>query len=325
MSADRDPVEGDPALGDPVIIARELTRHYGDLVAVDRASFEVHCGEVLGILGPNGAGKTTTVEMLEGLVEPTHGTASVVGFEVTEQPNEVKARIGVQLQASSYHQFLTLRELLELFGSFYPQHAEPEELLDRVGLLDRADSRMDQLSGGLRQRFSLVAAIVNQPELVFFDEPTAGLDPDARRDLWGIVEDIRSRGATVVLTTHYMEEAERLCDRIAFLNEGRIVALDTPRALVRRLASPYLVRVTASAPLPESATEGIGAGEIELVERRDDEDGHHLAIRVSDAPAAAAAITEAARAADARVLDLTIEAATLDDVFVAVTGRGLAD
>ena len=305
---------------DAVIVARELTRRYGDIVAVDRASFEVYRGEVFGILGPNGAGKTTTVEMLEGLVEPTSGTASVVGFEVTEYPDEVKTRIGVQLQASSYHQFLTLRELLELFGSFYPQCAEPEELLDRVGLLDWADARMDQLSGGLRQRFSLVAAIVNRPELVFFDEPTAGLDPDARRDLWEIVEDIRAQGATVVLTTHYMDEAERLCDRIAFLNEGRIEALDAPGALVRRLHSPYLVRALAAAPLPE-----LEFHEAEVLTDAPEAGGHRIVWRVSDAPAAAAAITSAAAGAGVELIDLTIAAATLDDVFVAITGRGLAD
>ena len=302
----------------PVIVARELTRHYDDLVAVDHVSFEVQRGEVLGILGPNGAGKTTTVEMLEGLVEPTSGTASVVGFEVTEQPVEVKTRIGVQLQASSYHQFLTLRELLELFGSFYPRQADPAELLARVGLLDRADARIDQLSGGMKQRFSLVAAIVNEPELVFFDEPTAGLDPDARRDLWDIVEDIRAQGATVVLTTHYMDEAERLRDRIAFMNDGRIAALDTPDALVRQLQAPYLVRALASGPLPD-------LGDLEVVSNETGAEGQRLTLRVSDAPAAAAALNSAAQAAGVDLLDLTIEAATLDDVFVAVTGRGLAD
>lgn len=304
----------------PVIVARELTRRYGDILAVDRASFEVQRGEVLGILGPNGAGKTTTVEMLEGLVEPTSGSASVVGFEVTEQPVEVKTRIGVQLQASSYHQYLTLRELLELFGSFYPRRADPDALLDRVGLLDRADSRMNQLSGGLRQRFSLVAAIVNEPELVFFDEPTAGLDPDARRDLWEIVEDIRAHGATVVLTTHYMDEAERLCDRIAFLNDGRIAALDTPEALVRQLHAPYLVRLLLSGPLPDGALDAfdVRVNAPEGAARR-------LALRVSDAPAAVAALMRAAEGAGVEVLDLTIEAANLDDVFLALTGRGLTD
>ncbi len=315
MSAQPSPAQSADA---PVIVARELTRHYDDLIAVDHVSFEVQRGEVLGILGPNGAGKTTTVEMLEGLVEPTSGTASVVGFEVTEQPVEVKTRIGVQLQASSYHQFLTLRELLELFGSFYPRRADPAELLDRVGLLDRADARMAQLSGGMKQRFSLVAAIVNEPELVFFDEPTAGLDPDARRDLWDIVEDTRAQGATVVLTTHYMDEAERLCDRIAFMNEGRIAALDTPDALVRRLQAPYTVRALASAPLPD-------LDDLEVISNETGAEGQRLWLRVSDAPAAAAALNSAAQAAGVDLLDLTIEAATLDDVFVAVTGRGLAD
>jgi ABC-2 type transport system ATP-binding protein len=179
---------------------------------------------------------------------------------------------------------------------------------------------MNQLSGGLRQRFSLVAAIVNEPELVFFDEPTAGLDPDARRDLWEIVEDIRAQGATVVLTTHYMDEAERLCDRIAFLNDGRIAALDTPEALVRQLHAPYLVRVLTAGRLPLDPAPGI-----EVVTDEPDGDAHRLGLRVADAPAAVSMLTSIASSAGFELQDLTIEAATLDDVFLALTGRGLTD
>ena len=192
---------------EPVITARGLVKRYGALTALDGASFSVTGGEIFGILGPNGAGKTTLVEILEGLTPASAGTASVLGIEVTEHAQAVKAQIGVQLQAASYHQYLTLREILELFGSFYPRRADPIELLRRVRLEDRAESRMRTLSGGMKQRFSIVAALVNEPEVVFFDEPTAGLDPDARRDLWEIVRSVRASGATVVLTTHYMEEA----------------------------------------------------------------------------------------------------------------------
>ncbi len=303
----------------PVIEARGLVKRYEPLTALDDVSFEVQPGEIFGILGPNGAGKTTLVEILEGLTEPTAGSASVLGLSVTERPDAVKERIGVQLQASTYHQFLTLREILELFGSFYRRCAEPEELLRRVRLEDRADARIKQLSGGMQQRFSIVAALVNQPEIVFFDEPTAGLDPDARRDLWGLVRDVRAEGATVVLTTHYMEEAEALCDRVAFLNAGQVVALDTPGGLVRSLHAPYRVRFTTSGPLPLPLAID-GAAEVQQAETAE---GSETSLRTADAPGAVAALTALASGAGVHVVDLTVQPSTLEDVFLSVTGRGL--
>ena len=301
-----------------VIEARGLVKRYGTLTALDGVSFEVQQGEIFGILGPNGAGKTTLVEILEGLNEPTAGDASVLGIDVVRDPVAVKRRIGVQLQASSYHQFLTLREILELFGSFYPRRAEPLELLRRVRLEDRANSRIKTLSGGMQQRFSVVAALVNEPELVFFDEPTAGLDPDARRDLWRIVRDVRDSGTTVVLTTHYMEEAEELCDRVAIMNAGQIVALDTPRRLVRGLQAPYRVTVTTDRPLD-------GVEGFDEVAREESVDGYVLRMEATEAAAAVAAVTAAAERADARIVDLGVEPATLEDVFLSVTGRALHD
>jgi ABC-2 type transport system ATP-binding protein len=312
------------ASGDPVIAVRGLTKRYGGLTAVDSASFEVHRGEVFGILGPNGAGKTTLVEMIEGLTVPTSGSATVLGHDVLTETVRVKERIGVQLQASSYHRYLTLREILELFGSFYPRAADPDRLLERVGLADRARSRVGRLSGGLQQRFSIVAALVNEPELAFFDEPTAGLDPDARRGLWRLIEDVRALGSTVVLTTHYMEEAERLCDRVAILDHGRIVAIDTPEALVRRLDAPFRVRITTAAPLATAArAERIDGASSCLA--RETPDGHVLELRATDAPAAAAALLDLARDAGVRVLDLVIQPLTLEDVFLELTGSALAD
>jgi len=309
--------------GEPVIQARGLAKRYGNLVALAGVSFEVNAGEIFGLLGPNGAGKTTLVEILEGLTDPTEGTASVLGLEVTRQPVEVKKRIGVQLQASSYHQYLTLKEILDLFGSFYPRSADAMELLRRVRLEDRADARIGQLSGGMKQRFSIVAALVNEPELVFFDEPTAGLDPDARRDLWDIVRGVRESGATVVMTTHYMEEAEALCDRVAFMHAGEIAALDTPSGLVRSLHAPYRIHVITSEPLDAAAVRGLsGTSEVEQVESAD---GWVTAMRAAEAPRVTSALARLAEEAGGQVVDLAVLPATLEDVFLSVTGRGLTD
>ncbi|PKN79602.1 MAG: hypothetical protein CVU47_10360 [Chloroflexi bacterium HGW-Chloroflexi-9] len=306
----------------PVIQAQGLVKRYGDLTALGGATFEVQPGEIFGILGPNGAGKTTLVEILEGLTRPTEGSASVLGLPVVEQPDAVKTRIGVQLQASSYHQYLTLREILSLFGSFYPRAAEPMELLRRVRLEDRADARIKQLSGGMKQRFSIVAALVNEPELVFFDEPTAGLDPDARHDLWQIVREVRAAGATVVLTTHYMEEAEALCDRVAFLNAGQIVALDTPVGLIRSLHAPYRITLRTAVPLALVAVEAI-PGVMEA-QQEASPDGAVTRVRAGEAPRVVEALTALAAGAGTQVTDLVIQPATLEDVFLSVTGRGLA-
>ena len=312
----------EPGQSAAVIDARGLTRTYGDLTALDGVSFTVQPGEIFGILGPNGAGKTTLVEILEGLTRPTGGDASVLGYDIRTQINQVKERIGVQLQAASYHQYLTLREILELFGSFYARAADPAELLARVRLAERADSRIGQLSGGMQQRFSIVAALVNQPDLVFFDEPTAGLDPDARHDLWQIVRDVREAGATVVLTTHYMEEAEALCDRVMLMEGGRIAALDTPTGLIRSLHAPYRIRATTREPLDTAALSAIpGASE---VEQGAEGDLYVHTLRTQDAPRTVAAIAGLGERAGTEVVDLAVLPATLEDVFLAVTGRGLS-
>lgn len=309
------------ATNSPVIDARGLVKRYGTLTALDGPSFTVAGGEIFGILGPNGAGKTTLVEILEGLTPATSGTASVLGIEVTEHPQAVKTRIGVQLQASSYHQYLTLREILELFGSFYPRRADPMELLRRVHLEDRADSRMRTLSGGMKQRFSIVAALVNDPELVFFDEPTAGLDPDARHDLWEIVREVRASGATVVLTTHYMEEAEALCDHVAFMNAGQMVAVDTPQGLIRRLNAPYRITITTVEPLSDVDVRAI-PGALEVTQERT-ADGYVVRVRAQSAPAVTTALTRLMARGGIEVIDLAVQPGTLEDVFLAVTGRGL--
>ncbi|HET6379853.1 MAG TPA: ABC transporter ATP-binding protein [candidate division Zixibacteria bacterium] len=224
-----------PAVGAPILVVRDLRKRYGSLQAVDGVSFEVRENEIFGILGPNGAGKTTTLEMIEGMRPIDTGTATVDGVDVTRDPRGVKARIGIQLQASAFFDELTLTELLELFGHLYNRQVDAARLLADVELTDKAGSQVRTLSGGQKQRFSIAAALVNEPRVLFLDEPSTGLDPQARRHLWGLIRGIRARGHTVVLTTHYMEEAEELCDRVAIMDRGRIVALDTPQGLIDAL------------------------------------------------------------------------------------------
>ena len=220
---------------EPVIYVDGLTKRYDDLVAVDSVSFSVFRGEVFGILGPNGAGKTTTVEILEGMRQPESGTVLVDGIDVIKEPRRVKAIIGVQLQSSSFFDGLSLAEILGVFSSLYKGHSAPESLLESVQLGEKAGSRYKELSGGQKQRFSIAVALCNDPLVLFLDEPTTGLDPQARRHMWEQIKDLQKRGKTIVLTTHYMEEAEELCDRVAVMDDGRIIALDTPGALIDEL------------------------------------------------------------------------------------------
>jgi ABC-2 type transport system ATP-binding protein len=221
--------------GAPIITVSDLRKRYGSLDAVDGVSFEVAEGEVFGILGPNGAGKTTTLEMIEGMRPIDSGEAVIDGVDVKADPREVKRRIGIQLQASAFFDELTLIELLHLFGRLYERDVDPMALLELVELTEKARSQVRTLSGGQKQRFSIASALVNDPRVLFLDEPTTGLDPQARRHMWGLVRSIRESGHTVVLTTHYMEEAEELCDRVAIMDRGRIIALDTPQRLVDAL------------------------------------------------------------------------------------------
>lgn len=219
-----------------IVTVENLTKTYPqsgtDFVAVDHISFSIEKGEIFGILGPNGAGKTTTLEMVEGLRRMTEGEVTVAGLSVKEDPVGVKDRIGVQLQESEYFDYLTLSELLALFGDLYHRSISPAEVLEQVKLIDKKDMLVKKLSGGQKQRFSIASALVNDPDVLFLDEPTTGLDPQARRNLWELVKQIRADGTTVVLTTHYMEEAQILCDRIAIMEGGKIIALDTPTNLI---------------------------------------------------------------------------------------------
>lgn len=217
---------------EPIIKVLGLTKRYGSLTAVDNISFEVHRGEIFGMLGPNGAGKTTTVEMLEGMRDPDSGTALIDGIDVIKAPQAVKAIIGVQLQTAAFFDKLSLLELVSLFGSLYRQKVDAAQVLRTVELTDKARSRYKELSGGQKQRLSIATALVNDPLVLFLDEPTTGLDPQARRHMWGLIKTLQEDGKTILLTTHYMEEAEELCDRVAIIDRGVIVAMKSPDNLI---------------------------------------------------------------------------------------------
>jgi ABC-2 type transport system ATP-binding protein len=226
-----------PELSTIILQVHNLVKRYAELEAVKGISFSVFKQEIFGILGPNGAGKTSTLEMIETLRPIDGGEVHLNGLNVKTQPQEVKRCIGVQLQSSSFFDKLNLKELLELFGEMYGRQVDAKALLAEVELEDKIKSQVNELSGGQKQRFSIAAALVNEPVVLFLDEPTTGLDPQSRRHLWGVIKRIRSEGKTIVLTTHYMEEAEELCDRVAIMDQGKIIALDKPRELVAQLLS----------------------------------------------------------------------------------------
>jgi ABC-2 type transport system ATP-binding protein len=220
-----------------IIRVKELVKNYGNFEAVKGISFDVHEGEIFGLLGPNGAGKSTTLEIIETLREKTSGEVWVNGFNLDKDPDEIKKIIGVQLQTSGYYPNLKLVELITLFNGLYNRDVDPMSLLEMVNLKDKANANVKELSGGQKQRFSVATTLINDPKIVFLDEPTTGLDPQARRNLWDLVRSIRDKGATVIITTHYMDEAEVLCDRVAIIDAGKIIAMDSPDGLIDSLVS----------------------------------------------------------------------------------------
>jgi len=284
---------------DAAISVAGLTKRYGDRTAVDGVSFEVMQGESFGILGPNGAGKTTTLEMIEGLRRPDGGEITLLGAPVWPDPRRIQGRIGVQLQSTSLFDMLTARELLELFARFYlrPDAEERTRIaLELVGLESKADDYAKRLSGGQQQRLAIALALVHDPDIVFLDEPTTGLDPQARRNLWDVIRSINGeQGKTVVLTTHYLEEAEELCERVAIMDESRIVALDTPAGLIATLDADARVSYT-------------------------DATGDH-AVYVKDVQGTVLDVLERARASGDTVRNLAVKGADLEDVFMQLTGR----
>ncbi|HVX58277.1 MAG TPA: ABC transporter ATP-binding protein [Candidatus Saccharimonadales bacterium] len=222
-------------MSEVILKVKDLRKSYGDKEAVRGISFEVKRGEIFGILGPNGAGKTTTLEMIETLREIDGGSAEIDGIDVASHPYDIRGLIGVQPQTPGFQDKTKLTELIQMFAAAYGERVDPKKFLDEVDLGDKADSFVEDLSGGQKQRFSIVAALVHNPKVFFLDEPTTGLDPQARRNLWRLIEEVRDRGISVILTTHYMDEAEVLCDRIAIMDQGKIIALDTPKNLIKAL------------------------------------------------------------------------------------------
>ncbi|HEX5451396.1 MAG TPA: ABC transporter ATP-binding protein [Candidatus Limnocylindrales bacterium] len=282
-------------------------------------SFEVGRGEIFGLLGPNGAGKTTTVEMLEGLRPSDAGELRVLGLDPQREGGALKERIGVQLQTASLYPHLTVAEVIELFASFYPHPAPADSVLEALDLGEKRNAQTRTLSGGQQQRLSVALALVNEPELVFFDEPTTGLDPAARRSLWDLVKDLRAQGRSVLLTTHYMEEAEELCDRLAIMDHGRILDMGTVDQLVSRRFHERAVRFEAVPGLDEDRM-----AMMDGVRRVAHEDGVVL-LYTDNVPATIGAVLDATDELGRPPNDLSVRRATLEDVFLELTGRGLRD
>jgi ABC-2 type transport system ATP-binding protein len=301
---------------EPVITVANLRKRYGSTVAVDDVSFEVYCGEIFGIIGPNGAGKTTTVECLQGLRRPDGGQLRVLGLDPETQAALLRQRIGSQLQASALPDRLKVWEALDLFAAFAARPVAPETLMQQWGLVERRDAAFADLSGGQRQRLFVALAFVNAPEIVFLDELTQGLDPQARRLTWDLIRDIRARGTTVVLVTHFMDEAEQLCERVAIVDRGRVVALDAPQALIAGLDLP--VRVCFSTDRTD--LDWLRAVPVvQAVERVGRE------VVVSGTGPVLALVAAALVEHGIVPVDLRAERPTLEDVFIARTGRTVRD
>ncbi|RZQ63005.1 ABC transporter ATP-binding protein [Amycolatopsis suaedae] len=300
----------------PVVEVRNLRKTYGSKVAVADVSFSVERGEIFGILGPNGAGKTTTVECLEGLRTPDAGTLSVLGLDPRRDTAELRQILGVQLQESQLPDRLKVREALDLYASFYRSPADQGPLVDLLGLTDRLDTPYKKLSGGQKQRLSIALALIGGPEVAVLDELTTGLDPQARRDTWQLIENVRDSGVTVLLVTHFMEEAERLCDRIAVIDAGSVVAVDTPAGLVAGVDAEQRIRFRPSAPLDDELLAALP--EVRSVQRQ----GQY--VQVTGTGNVLHAVT--ALLARRRIVaeELRVEQTSLDDAFVALTGRKLA-
>lgn len=302
----------------PVITVSHLGKSYGSTVAVQDVSLEVHQGEIFGLIGPNGAGKTTTMECVEGHRKPDRGEITVLGFDPVRDASELRRRIGVQHQEAQLQKRIKVWEAIDLWSSLYPQAVDPEVLLDRLGLGDKRDAWFMTLSGGQKQRLFIALALIHDPEVVFLDELTTGLDPQARRTIWGLVTDIRERGKTVFLSTHLMEEAERLCDRVAIIEHGRVIEVGAPHELVERHCPERRVVFT-------SETDGAGAlfGAAFGQDRVESEDGVHSLS--GDGEDFVTEVIHLIAREGVRVRGFRTEVPTLEDVFLKLTGHGIRD
>ena len=303
------------------LLLRQLRKAYGDVVAVDGLDLEIRAGECFGLLGPNGAGKTTTIEICEGLTEPDAGEVVILGRRWGTDDRELRELLGISLQETQFAEKLTVAETVRLFRSFYPRGPGAGEVIDLVQLGEKAEARVGQLSGGQRQRLALACALVGDPELLFLDEPTTGLDPQSRRQLWELIERFRAGGRSILLTTHYMEEAERLCDRVAIVDHGRMIAEGTPRELIASLGAEHVLEfaVAGGEHLDTGAIAGaVGGGEPGR------QDGVWR-LQVSELHEAMPALLGELRRQGVQLSELRTHSASLEDVFVTLTGRQLRD
>jgi ABC-2 type transport system ATP-binding protein len=296
-----------------VVEVANLQKRYGSTVAVDDVSFDVEQGEIFGILGPNGAGKTTTVECIAGLRKPESGTVSVLGRDPQVQRAELTQRLGVQLQESQLQDHITVAEALDLYASFYDNPADWNALIEQLGLTDKRDTRYSNLSGGQKQRLSIALALVGSPEVAILDELTTGLDPQARRDTWALVEGVRDSGVTIILVTHFMDEAERLCDRLAVIDSGRLAAIDTPQGLIASVAGGNRVRFRSTDDFDDSRLADLP--DVHTVSH----DGADVVVTGTDD--LLFAVVRALDEYNVRPQQFRMEQANLEDAFVALTGK----
>jgi ABC-2 type transport system ATP-binding protein len=309
------------ASGGVALQVRNLRKAYQDVVAVDGLDLEVFAGECFGLLGPNGAGKTTTIEICEGLNTPDAGEVTVLGRHWGKDERELRERLGISLQETQFSEKLTVEETVHLFRSFYRKGAASDAVIAMVQLGEKARSRVGGLSGGQKQRLALACALVGDPELLFLDEPTTGLDPQSRRQLWGLIEGFKSAGRSILLTTHYMEEAERLCDRVAIVDHGRMIALGTPRELIAALRAEHVLEFA----LADNSTVDEGSlRQIEGVCAAARQDGTYR-LQVEELHRAMPALLGELRRQGVQLTELRTHSATLEDVFVSLTGRHLRD
>jgi ABC-2 type transport system ATP-binding protein len=303
------------------IVCEHVVKRYGSLMAVNDVSFSVKEGEIFGLVGPNGAGKTTLIEMIEGLRTPDGGSIKALGFDPDKQGDELREKIGVLLQTTSIQPDIKVKEALRLFASFY-KHAvgDTAELLHTLSLEDKADSRFKKLSGGLKQRTAIALALVNDPTILFLDELTTGLDPQARRKMWDFVDKVRREGKTVFLTTHYMEEAEKLCDRVAIIDYGKIIALDTPRGLIEQLGAESKIIFS----IEDSAIDAAKFESIKSVSRAE-ESAEGFTLYTKDENAALQGLVRLADKQGFRLTSIRTESPNLDDVFLTLTGREMRE
>jgi ABC-2 type transport system ATP-binding protein len=304
---------------DTVIEVKNLYKSYGDVKAVTGISFSVSKGEIFGMLGPNGAGKTTTMEIVEGIRNADSGEVEVLGMNIRQHQRQVKANIGVQLQTTSLYPRLSVREVLDLFGSFFPRHVSADKLIETVELEDSSSKLCINLSGGQQQRLSVALAMVNDPSILFLDEPTSGLDPQSRHNIWKVIEYVRSEGKSVFITTHYMEEAERLCDRLAIVDHGKIIVTDRPKTLITQHFKEEAIEFELDEHIDEEVFRQMaGVTNAQL------ENGKMI-IYSSEVPITISALMELAKQRNIQLTNLYVRRATLEDVFLKLTGRKIRE